>query len=177
MGGNKVIGVDYDHSLIEDAQYNFNLIDQNDAKSQFYVDDMREFVKNNSNIQADILSLPNVINYISKLNFIDFLGNCKNQNLYKDNSKIFIRYRTPKDFRFGLGKRIDSSTYQIDSKNDITGEAGALNCFYTESEMIEILKQYLGLKDYKIFHIDFENIASNGDTIFNSDIVIWGTIN
>lgn len=173
---NEVIGIDYDKTLISFANENFNLLKHN-QKYSFYSADMREFVKKNNNINADILSLPNIINYISKIDFINFLKNCKNNKFYKNNSKIFIRFRTHRDFRFGLGNRIDNCCYQIDKDNNTTGEAGALNCFYSGIEMIDILRKYLNLTDYKIFHIDFENMALNGDTILNSDIVIWGSIN
>jgi len=174
---NEVIGIDYDRYSIDNATYNFNPINDKNTKFTFYADDMRKFVQNHNNINAAILSLPNIINYISKNELITFFKNCKSQNLYKKDARFFIRFRTPKDFRFGLGERIDSMSYRVDEENTITGEAGALNCFYTENYMLEILKEYLTLSNYKVFHIDFENIASNGDTILNSDIVIWGIIN
>ena len=175
--GNEVIGIDYDSSLIENANYNFKLIKKSDASYQFYSDDMRSFAKDNKKIYADVLSLPNIVNYISKSDFIDFLNNCKLEKLYREKAKLFIRFRTPRDYRFGFGKRIDSQTYIIDVDNNMTGEAGAMNCFYTENEMTDILKKYLSLSDFKVFRLDFENLAINGDVILNSDIVIWGTIN
>jgi hypothetical protein len=173
---NEAIGVDYDAELISYAKDNFKLLDSS-VDSDFYSSDMREFVVEHKSIEADILSLPNIINYISKSDFREFLENCRENNLYKEGGTFFIRFRTPKDFRFGVGKRVDSSSYRIDENSEITGEAGALNCFYRESEMIEILKKYLYLTEYEIFNIEFENIAPNGDVIFNSDIVIWGKIN
>jgi len=175
--GNKVIGIDYNASLIDDAKFNFNLCNNQESLYEFYADDMREFVANKKEIRADILSLPNIINYISTDNFIEFLSQCKNNMLYKKGAKIFIRYRTPKDFRFGLGKRMSHNSYRIEENNNITGEASALNCFYNSVEMIAILKKHLNLSDYEIFTIEFDNLATNGDTIHNSDIVIWGTIN
>jgi len=42
--------------------------------------------------------------------------------------------------------------------------------------MVGILKEYLNLREYKIFHVDFNNLAGE-DIIFNSDIVIWGKVN
>jgi SAM-dependent methyltransferase len=175
MYDNEVIGIDYNETLISYAKDNFNLVNNN-QRYRFYSADMRDYAEKNSNINADVFSLPNIVNYISRTDFTNLLNNCKNNKLYKKNSKIFIRFRTPKDFRFGLGNRVNHCCYQIDKENNITGEAGALNCFYSEIEMVDILKKYLNLTDYKLFHIDFENIAFNGDTILNSDIVIWGTI-
>ena len=176
-GGNKVIGIDYDSSLISMANDNFSCYKSQDNDFKFHVDDMREFVKSKNNLYCDSLSLPNIINYISKNDFINFLVSCKDNRLYKENAYFFIRFRTPKDFRYGLGRRIGENSYQINSTDDTTGEAGAMNTFYRESEMLKILEQYINIKDYKVFNIDFENQIANGDTILNSDIVIWGTIN
>ncbi len=173
---NEVIGIDYNATLIEDAKHNFKSIKNNGSSYKFYIEDMRIFAKNYQDIYCDILSLSNIINYIPKVDFIKFLQNCKSNKLYKEKAKLFIRFRTPRDFRFGLGKRIDKQTYIIDVHNDITGEQGAMNCFYTGNEMIDILRKYLIIKDIKLFNIDFENLAKNDDIILNSDIVIWGTI-
>ena len=172
--GNNVIGVDYSNVSIENANYNFQL--SQNKKFNFFTKDMREFVQISKNINADVLSLPNIINYIKKTDFIKFLTLCRDNKLYKKEANFFIRFRGSKDFRFGVGKRISNDSYQIEMDNNMTGEAGALNCFYTEVEMIDILRKYLNINNYKLFHIDFENIACNGDIVFNSDIVIWGTI-
>jgi len=174
---NEVMGIDFDNALIEHAEHNFCMLDnEQNSHYVFHADDMRHFTSVNSEIAADVLSLPNIVNYISREEYIDFLKNCKKNHLYKNGAMFFIRFRTPRDFRFGLGSRIGYNCYKIDNDNNITGEAGALNCFYTEMEMVDILTEYIGLADYRLFHIDFENIAVNGDTILNSDIVIWGVI-
>ena len=117
---------------------------------------MRIFVRENNEINADILSLPNIINYISKKDFINFLKDCKKNKLYKKGATFFIRFRTPRDFRYGLGERTEDACYKINIDNNITGEAGALNCFYTGIEMVNILTTHLKLSDYQVFHIDFE---------------------
>jgi SAM-dependent methyltransferase len=171
---NSIIGVDYSADLIDMANYNFALLNKRDSNYELITDDMRTFVKKNMDIQSDVLSLPNVINYIPQTDFIEFLQTCKVNKLYSEKAKLFIRFRTPRDFRYGLGNRINNKCYKVD--NNITGELGALNCFYTEIEMIDILRQYLNLHDFTVLNIDFENIAVNGDKILNSDIVIWGTI-
>jgi len=174
-GGNKVIGIDYDQSLIENAKFNFNLLDNKEANYEYFADDMRDFTKNNSNIQADVFILPSVIYYISKKDFIIFISNIIKNNNIKHNIPFYIRIRTPKDFRFGLGQKQKNNSFLL--PNDvITGEGGASITFYYESEILDILKEYLKLKNYKIFHLDNQN-EHNGEVVLNSDIVIWGTIN
>jgi predicted RNA methylase len=171
----EVIGVDFNDTLIGYARDNFELFD-GDNDFSFYCSDMREFAQKHENICADVFTLPNIVNYISKNDFIEFLLNCKKNKIINKNSKFFIRFRTPKDFRYGLGTRIDSNIYRIANDDETTGEAGALNTFYKEHEMVKILEQYLELVKFKVFTVDFENIAANGDVIFNSDIIIWGTL-
>jgi len=173
--GNEVIGIDYDSSLIENANYNFKLIKKSDASYQFYSDDMRSFAKDNKKIYADVLALPSVIYYIGKNDFLIFLTTLVSNYNIKNNIPFYIRVRTTNDFRFGLGKKIDSKTYQL--PNDvITGEENAQIRFYSESEIVDILKKYLNLQDYSIFHLNNQN-EHNGEIVLNSDIVIWGTIN
>jgi len=157
------------------ANYNFELINNKDNNYEFIAEDMREFVKISRNINADVLLFPSVIYYISQKDFEVFLNNII-QNLYiKKSIPFYIRIRTQKDFRFGLGKKVASNSYQM-PKNIITGESNALITFYNESTIIKVLEKYLKLRDYKIFNLDNQN-EHNGEIVLNSDIVIWGTIN
>jgi len=172
---NKVLGVDYNQSLINMANDNFSLLNKNKSEFKFYAEEMRKFAKNHKDLQAKIFTLPNIVNYITKKDFVRFLLKCKENRLYDKNALFFIRFRTTKDFRHGFGERINENCYQVDS--NLTGENNAINTLYRESEMLKILETYLGLEKYKVFNIDFENEISNGDVIFNSDIVIWGEIN
>jgi len=136
---------------------------------------MREFVKNYKNIKADVLLLPSVIYYIEKKYFLLFLENIVCNNHIKYSIPFYIRLRTPKDFRYGYGTKIDDKTYKM-PKDSITGELNATIRFYNEEEIIYILKEKLNLRDYKIFHLDNQN-EYNGEIILNSDIVITGIIN
>jgi len=174
-GGNKVIGIDYDTALIEDAKFNFSLDHNEESYYEYFADDMRGFTQNNLNIQADVFILPSVIYYISKQDFIIFITNIVKNNNIKQNIPFYIRIRTAKDFRFGLGYKQEDNSFLL-PENVITGEGGASITFYTEIEIISILEEYLKLRDFKIFHVDNQN-EHNGEIILNSDIIIWGTIN
>jgi len=175
--GNHVLGIDYNSQLIQYANKNFEILHKNNTfEYNFYTDDMRNFVLEHYRLESDVLSLPNIINYIPKEDFLSFLKNLKKNKLYKKGALFFIRWRSPRDFRNGFGKRLNESCYQIDSYNNMTGESGALNYFYDEIEMVDILRNNLILENFKIFRVEFENLAVNGDRIFNSDIVLWGKI-
>jgi len=173
--GHEVCGVDFDASLIAFAKENFSLL-EGGSQYHFICDDMREFAKIPSFSSADILSFPNIINYISKDDFLLFLKNCRKNKIYKKGAVLYIRFRTPNDFRYGYGKRVNAHSYRMDENDNFTGEAGALNCFYTESEMIEVLQKTLQLKKCQCFHVEFDNLCPGGDIIHNSDIVLWGEI-
>jgi len=171
---NSLVGIDYNKTLIEYANHNFG-INKNKSHYKFYSEDMRVFAKNNINIKADVFMLPSIIYYINQNDFISFLNDIVQNSNIKNNIPFYIRIRTPKDFRFGLGQKTDSKTYLL-PKDVVTGEGNASITFYTELEIIDILKQYLNIRDYSIFHLDNQN-EHNGEIILNSDIVIWGTIN
>jgi len=170
---NEVIGIDYDNSLVNDANYNFNLL--NISTFKFYADDMREFIQKQKEIKADVLILASVIYYISKNDFIKFLKDTISNNNLNKNIPFYIRVRSTKDFRYGYGEKVDSNRYKM-PQDSITGESNAEIVFYTEYEIMSILKKYLNIKEYKIFSIDNQNEHS-GEIILNSDIVIWGIIN
>ncbi|MGB5793119.1 methyltransferase domain-containing protein, partial [Poseidonibacter sp.] len=109
---NNVIGVDFDSTLIEYAKHNFQLI-ANTSKYNFYDTDIREYVKNNCNLKIDILLLPSVIYYIDKNSFINLLDNLISNQLLRESIPFYIRFRTIRDFRFGLGKKIEKNCYKM----------------------------------------------------------------
>jgi len=170
---NEIIGIDYDNSLIDDATHNFELLSGTHFK--FYADDMRQFTKKQKDIESDVLILASVIYYISKNDFIEFLKDTVSNNNLNKNIPCYIRVRSTKDFRYGYGEKIDLNRYRM-PKDSMTGEHNAEIEFYTEFDILNILKKYLNLRDYKVFHLDNQN-EHNGEIILNADIVIWGIIN
>ena len=169
---NDVVGIDLNENLIDYANENFKSMVKENYK--FYKDDMREFCKNTKDIKSDVLIMANSIYYVPKNDFIQLLNNIKNNRLIKENSTIFIRFRSPKDFRNNKGNYIDENTFLI--YNGITGEDGILCKFYEEYEMIQILRETLDLRYFQSMKIEYENIQNN-TKVNNNDIVIWGTIN
>jgi hypothetical protein len=134
---------------------------------------MESFVKENKDIQADVFLIPNVACYLTKKDFANFLELSSQNNLYKKGASFFLRTRTIKDFRHANGTPMGDGSYRIEQS--ITGEKGITNTCYNEYELIEILKKYLNLSEFKICNIEYENVQ-NGHTLFNSDIAIWGRI-
>jgi hypothetical protein len=95
--------------------------------------------------------------------------------LVKKGTRLYIRFRSYKDFRHGVGEQVAAGEYRM-PRDSLTGEPGALISFYSETEMLDILREKLNLRDYQLFSIDSQNQQSES-LIFNSDIIIWGTIN
>jgi hypothetical protein len=171
-----VIGIDIDSQAIDDANFNFTNLPSN-AHFNFHLTDMREYANNTKNLQADAFLLPNIVNYIPREDFIIFLKLMMKNNNIKKNASIFIRCRTPKDFRFGIGTKEGYNAYRLDDDYTITGEPGCLNTFYTQYELISTLEKYLSLKDFQIFSCDFQNVQGDDTIVSDSDIILWGKIN
>jgi len=172
-----VIGVDIDEKSINNAYSNFKKISDTNANCSFVLNDMRNFAHNNKNLETNVLILPNIINYITQNELIKFLKTMvENKNIQKKSS-IFVRCRTPKDFRYAIGEKIEHNTYRMPDDYTITGEASCLNRFYSEIELISMLKEHLNLKDYKTFYTESQNLQNENTLVFNCDIILWGTIN
>lgn len=167
-----VFGVDLNTLLIAYANENFKQL--NKKNYQFYNEDMRTFCSNKIEIKSDILILANSIYYIPKNDFVLMLRDIVKNNIIKDNTILFLRFRTPLDFRNKKGEYKDENAYILN--NGITGEDGVFCKFYEECEMIEILENELNLRDFQSMRIEYENIQ-NEVKVNNSDIVIWGKIN
>ncbi len=170
--GHEVIGVDFDVTLIEYANSNFEKLNQ-DNSYHFYADDMKNYVHKSKNLNVDVFLLPNIVNYLTTDEFVNFLDSVVESGMIKKGADFFIRARSIKDFRFGKGEKIGKNSYRLD--DDVTGENGAICTCYQEYELVDLCRQHLNLRDFKLFSVDVQNLHS-GINVLNSDIVIWGTI-
>ncbi|MGA1941128.1 methyltransferase domain-containing protein [Arcobacter sp. YIC-310] len=171
-----VVGIDFDEESISNAKFNFSQMKAN-ASYEFIKSDMLTFAKNNKNLQIEVFLLPNVVNYIKKQDLIEFFKIMKNNKNIKANASFFIRCREPKDFRYGIGEQIEYNTFQMPDDYTVTSEASCINKFYSEYELVNMLKEQLKLKEYFVFHNEFQNLQENNTLVFNSDIILWGKIN
>ncbi|HEC1754176.1 TPA: class I SAM-dependent methyltransferase [Campylobacter lari] len=169
------IGVDLNQENINNANYNFKEVIQCKAY-QFFHDNILAFPLKNPNINADIFMIPNVINYLLKEDFLKLLKISKENSMYKENALFFLRTRNIKDYRYGYGEKIAHNCFKITDDNT-TGELGCINTLYQEYELVEILKEYLNLYDFKVLTYENTNIMGEDERLVNdSDIVIYGKI-
>ena len=120
--GNEVVGVDINPNVIELAKQNFKRLSYDN--SQFYCSDMCNFVKNNKHIKADVFMLPNVACYITKQDFIAFLQKVVSNQVIKQDAYFFLRLRSLKDFRFGIGQQIEKDTFIMPAYRSKTSTSG-----------------------------------------------------
>ncbi|WP_034967341.1 class I SAM-dependent methyltransferase [Campylobacter mucosalis] len=172
--GYEAIGVELDATSIKNANFNFKNIYK--FKNYSFINaDMRDFARSTKGIKADILLIPNVINYITKHDFTELLSNLRQNQAMGGGSRLFLRARSTKDHRYGLGKMIEDNTFLLDS-DEFSGENGLICACYSQSELVEILKQKLNLRNFTL--ITSENLnVKNGVYIKDSDIIIYGEIN
>ena len=170
--GYKTIGIDIDELVLENANYNFNLL-FNNAGYQFVKANFLDFKKIEFIFEKpiDVLLISNSLNYVRKKELISLLEFLQKQ--IRSYLKIFLRFRSPRDSRVCCGKMLNYNEFLIE--RDITGEKGQILTVYDESEMVFLLRNYLNLSNYKVFHLYEENLHK-GVKILNADIVIWGDI-
>ncbi|WP_291949952.1 class I SAM-dependent methyltransferase [Campylobacter sp.] len=168
------IGVELDKKNFDNANYNFKEVLKYD-KFKFYNEEMRNFAKKYKDIKADIFLIPNVINYISKDDFKTLLYNARTNKLYGGGyNHFFLRARSVRDHRYGLGKKLDNGSFILEI-DEFSGEKNCLCTAYCEYELVEILKENLDLYDFEV--ITSENInIKNKVYIKDSDIIIYGKI-
>ncbi|WP_243833022.1 class I SAM-dependent methyltransferase [Campylobacter sp. US42a] len=171
------IGVELDQKNYENAIYNFRKIMKYN-KFEFYNENMLDFATNFKNLNANVFLIPNVINYISKDDFKNMLLNAKINHLYNYGggyeSFLFLKARSIKDHRYGLGKSIGNGSFILNN-DEFSGEKNCLCTAYQEYELVEILQKYLNLYDFEV--ITSENINIKDKVyIKDSDIVIYGKI-
>jgi len=171
------LGVELDSLNVANANYNFKELFHFE-KANFIQADMREFAKDPlrffKSVEFDVFLIPNCLNYISKEDFKILANESRKNKLFKDNAYFFLRARSTKDHRYGLGKNLKNGSFILEN-DEFSGEKNLLCTCYNEYELVEICKEFLGLYDFSI--LTSENINLK-DKIFikDSDIILYGKI-
>jgi len=171
-----VIGIDYDPIGIQYAKKNFdNWKKESHLKNSFNFipDNMLNYVKQYKGKLFDVLLLPSSIYYLPYSRVIELFNYICLNNIISKKSLIFLRVRTPKDYRYKKGMKVDFQSYKLSIKE--TGEHKCTITFLTQSNLLKILYSKFKFEYHRILKCQFENYQSN-KVIKNSDIIFWGKI-
>ncbi len=174
--GWEVVGIDISKHFIKQAERNFRLSEKYYGLSNrftFFAQDMLNFVRNYNGQSFDVLLLPNVICYLRYTQILKLFSEIRENKVIDNNSFIFIRTRSPQDYRYRRGKKCGDKTFKLQIEE--TGEKGCLNTFLLESELEAIIENEFCLDFKRIFQCRFDNYQS-GCFIANSDIIFWGKV-
>lgn len=171
-----VTGIDIDGKSIKSAKEYFD-----DCKVRyrlpndfdFIKDDMVGFASKFAEKPYDVLLLASSLYYLNEKNIINLLTLIKKNCLIHKNSYIYLRIRTPKDYRYGKGVRLGKKSFRLTIGE--TGEKGCTMTFFTKSELTTLLNTYFRFQQYHIFHCLFDYYKMDV-SIMNSDLIFWGKI-
>lgn len=165
--GWNVTGIDVLQSATDDAVANFADADG----ARFLTRDLNEGLPADYSGTIDCLSLANVINYLERSNLDRLLDEFA--GWLAPDAWVFLRTRTPKDYRFARGREVGRHAFVLDTAE--TGEAGLLNVFYEQHELVDHLVGRLGVSPETLvcLQVDAQN-PQGGRIVSNSDLVMWG---
>jgi len=102
-----VVGIDIDSNAIANAEHNFRLIKlgcklKNDF--EFKCAGMSKYLEDKNNTRFDVVTLPSSIYYMDYKSIDNVFNLIKKNGNLKKGSALYIRVRTPRDYRFGKVK-------------------------------------------------------------------------
>jgi len=174
--GWKVSGVDINSGPLRQGKTNFKKIRETNKLSpaaKLLQKDMVDFCASYVGPGFDVLLLPSSIYYLSYPRIKQLFLEIKKQGIVKRGSLIFIRVRTPQDYRRKKGGKAGAMTFRIDFRE--TGESGCLNTFFTASQLRNLLEANFTFKNQCWLRCDFDNYQKK-KMVNNSDIIFWGRI-
>ncbi len=166
-------GIDISDDSIKNANARFEILKEESRLKNDYVfmkNDMLSFMQSYNKTPNEVLLLPNIIEYLSIEDIHCFFKYSVDRNIIGNDSYIFIRTRTPQDYRYGRGKKIGDKTFIIDA--DETGEKGCIMSFLNEWDIFTILEKYFIIKNKVILYCRFDNLQNNY-IVSNADIIMW----
>jgi len=171
--GWSVIGLDINKESLADAQHNFELPTLGSQRHQFIEHDLARGLCDTISANVDVILLPSILYYIPRHAAVTVLRDLRSYCI--DGALVFLRNRTLRDYRYRRGVEVERNGYLL--TDAATGEAGLLNVFYDEWELLDMLRQYLNLDTTtaECLSLAYQN-PQNGVRVNNADLVIWGQL-
>jgi SAM-dependent methyltransferase len=169
----QTVGIDINRDAISDAEANFAAMPGAASPYRFIHHDLSAGLPADIDGPLDCLLFPSSLYYIPRASMVQVLSDARRRA--RPGAAIYIRMRTPGDFRFGRGEPVERNGFRLTT--DVTGERGVLNVFYHEYELVDLLREHLGADAalLKVLRVDYQNIQ-NETLVSNSDVVIWGRL-
>lgn len=169
--GWNVLGVDKSRQAIADARYNFERSGVSGPDFDFVHRDVSEGFLGNVAAKFDVILLANVLLYLNNDSAVSIMKQLP--KLLKSQGYVFVRTRTVTDYRFGRGEKMGHNAFRLDTEE--TGEKGLLNVFYTEYELVNMVRSFVRVDPTTmvVLSVNFQNIQQEC-LINNSDLVVWG---
>jgi SAM-dependent methyltransferase len=161
--GWSVEGVDLSPAALADARHNLG-----DGPALIHAD-LSRGLPAEARGPYDAVMIPNLLCYLTLGQAETVLAQARAR--LNPGADIFLRTRLLDDHRAGRGAEIDVRTWRLDTPE--TGEAGLINRFYDEAELVGVLREGLGLTDPVALKVRFDNPQA-GVVVTNSDLVVWG---
>lgn len=171
--GWNVVGLDISEESLANAEHNFRVANHASTRHRFIHRDLSLGLGGDIADKFDVILLPNVLYYIPRHSMVAVLQELRRYSSAE--ALVFLRNRSMRDYRFRRGEEVERNGYCL--SEIATGELGLLNVFYYEWELIDMLRDHLGVdpSTAEILTVEFQN-PQQGSSVNNSDIVIWGPL-
>lgn len=169
--GWRITGIDRSPDAIEDAAHNLRKLGGDEARMTLLRHDISAGLPDMGPHVFDCLLLPNIVCYLKRADWLRLLEDLAEH--LAPGAAVFLRTRSLRDYRYGRGVQVEPNTFHLATPE--TGEAGLINTFYTEHELVGQLlhKLHIDPETLVTLHVDFQNLQ-RGLLVSNSDIVLWG---
>jgi len=171
--GWETLGIDINYDSLADAETNFGTMDGGLNGYRFLQHDLNRGLPEGLQGPFDAVLFPSSLYYIRRQSMAQVL--CDARQLVRPGALFYLRMRTLRDFRYGRGEPTELNGFRLTI--DSTGERGAINVFYHDYELVDMLRDHFGADPVlmTILHSDVENIQ-NDVVVSNSDVVLWGRL-
>jgi hypothetical protein len=168
--------VELQASLVDQAEHNFALVKERHALPagyQFHRGDMLSFVEKYAAPPFDVVTLPHSIYYLAPDRIERLVTLLVERQVLRDGSMLFLTVRTPRDGRFGRGRKLADNCFQLDFAE--SGELGCTVSFFDEAAILALLARFFRLEQPQVSRQEYEN-PQNGTLLLNSDLTVWGRV-
>jgi SAM-dependent methyltransferase len=169
----ETVGIDISRDAVCDAEANFAGMTGAEGPYRFIEHDLTQGLPHDLDGRFECVLFPSSLYYIPRASMIRVLSDAR--RCARPGAAYYLRMRTLADYRFGRGKSIEHNGFRLTT--EVTGERGAINVFYNDHELVDMLREHLGADpaNMNILHVDYQNVQ-NDIVVSNTDVVISGCL-